>query len=101
MHIKPKNDVGGYKHLARFWSCEKVVVTSVESVSVLSVRYSKAVLQCSLGTRLPTQRERVWYSIASFPGSSPAAFFIYMQRFSGCLTKIRSRNWHMRVSMSY
>lgn len=25
----------------------------------------------------------------------------YVQRFSGCLTKIRSRNWCMRVSMAY
>ena len=25
----------------------------------------------------------------------------YIQRFSGCLTKIRSRNWRMRVSMAY
>lgn len=28
-----------------------LIVTSVESVSVLSKRYSKAVLQCSLGRR--------------------------------------------------
>jgi len=33
MHIKLKNDMGGCKHLVRFWSCGKVVGCALLSVS--------------------------------------------------------------------